>query len=91
MNVSKQVRRKLITDFFGLGKLSRWEVCESGGWLTEGDIGKADGQALWAMAFDRAEKRGELNKLRELVDAQGESHEKELRACAFLGPGPSRD
>lgn len=60
-------RRRLIVDFVALGTISRWSVCETGGWLTDVDL-SFSGQERWAVAFERAEKRGELAKLRELVD-----------------------
>ena len=64
------VRRRLIVDFFALGTISRWDVCEIGGWLTEADLAHHSGQERWAVAFKRAEERGELDKMRELVDAK---------------------
>lgn len=56
-------------DFMALGTISRWSVCETGGWLTDADHTFL-GQERWAVAFERAEKRGQLAKLRELVDAE---------------------
>jgi hypothetical protein len=64
------VRRRLIMDFFSLGPIHRWDVCDKGKWLTETDLRalqNAPDQELWALAFKRAEERGELEKMRELV------------------------
>lgn len=71
--VQRSVRRRLIVDFFKLGPLSRWDVCDKGRWLTESDLRllqEAPDQDLWALAFERAEQRGELDMMRKYVDAE---------------------
>lgn len=62
--------RKLIIDFFKLGMISRCQICFLGGWLSRNDTETHEGQALWALAFKRAEERGELPKMREMIDME---------------------
>lgn len=66
---STSLVRRLIIDFFKLGTITRCEICFLGGWLNHEDTGAHEGQALWALAFQRAMARGELDKMREMVDA----------------------
>lgn len=71
--LNDQARRRLIVDFFNLGPISRWDVCDKGRWLTESDLQlhkEAPDQELWALAFERAEQRGELDLMRKYVDAE---------------------
>ncbi|MEI6731135.1 MAG: hypothetical protein WCK90_00490 [archaeon] len=67
--------RRLIVDFFNLGILARCEICFRGGWLTSADTKTHEGQALWALAFERATQRGDLGRLRYFVDAQNKCGE----------------
>jgi hypothetical protein len=72
-SLERMVRRRLIVDFFNLGPISRWDVCDKGRWLTESDLQlhkEAPDQELWALAFERAEQRGELDIMRKYVDAE---------------------
>lgn len=64
------IRRKLIVDFFSLGLISRWSVCDKGGWWSDADESSTKDQAFWALMFQRAEDRGELDKMRELIDEE---------------------
>ena len=72
---SDVVMRRLIVDFFNLGMLARCEICFRGGWLSSADTKTHEGQALWALAFERAEQRGELENLRRFVDAETHNSE----------------
>lgn len=72
-SLQRMVRRRLIVDFFNLGPISRWDVCDKGRWLTESDLQlhkESPDQELWALAFERAEQRGELDLMRKYVDAE---------------------
>jgi hypothetical protein len=70
VSVQRLVRRRLIVDFFKLGLISRWEVCDKGGWITDADISATKDQSFWAQIFQRIEARGELEELRKLINAE---------------------
>lgn len=67
-SMSQNERRKLIVDFFTLGVLERCQICFLGGWLSSEDVKTYQGQELWALAFERAERENKLDKMREYVD-----------------------
>lgn len=65
----REARRKLIVDLMSLGTIPRFNVLKAGGWISDSDV-KTGEKVPWDEAFDRAERSGELARLRALIDEE---------------------